>query len=74
MKSMSNADNRSKLTSLSFLDILGLIFIVLKLTGFIDWSWWLVLLPLYIPLAVLVVVGVSWLITEVAKQGEKEKR
>lgn len=27
--------------------VLGLIFIVLKLTGFIAWSWWLVLLPIY---------------------------
>lgn len=27
------------------LSILGLIFITLKLTGFIDWSWWLVLAP-----------------------------
>lgn len=30
-----------------FLPILGLIFITLKLMGFIAWSWWLVLLPLY---------------------------
>ena len=28
---------------------LGLIFIVLKLTNVIDWSWWLVLLPIYGP-------------------------
>ena len=31
----------------SFFPILGLIFITLKLTGHITWSWWLVLLPLY---------------------------
>ena len=30
-----------------FLPILGLLFLALKLTGFIAWSWWLVLLPLY---------------------------
>lgn len=29
------------------LTILGIVFIVLKLTHVIDWSWWLVLLPLY---------------------------
>lgn len=29
------------------LTVLGLIFIVLKLVGTIDWSWWLVLLPFY---------------------------
>lgn len=30
-----------------FLGMLGLIFIVLKLTKVIAWSWWLVLLPIY---------------------------
>jgi hypothetical protein len=30
---------------MSFLSVLTLIFIVLKLTEFIDWSWWLVLAP-----------------------------
>lgn len=32
---------------IGFFGSLGLIFVVLKLTGNIDWSWWLVLLPLY---------------------------
>lgn len=32
---------------LTFLGILALIFITLKLTSVITWSWWLVLLPLY---------------------------
>ena len=30
-----------------FLSLLGLLFIGLKLTNHIDWSWWLVLLPVY---------------------------
>lgn len=30
-----------------FFGLLGLLFIALKLTGHIDWSWWLVLLPIY---------------------------
>lgn len=34
-------------TGLEFLSTLTLIFIVLKLTNLISWSWWLVLLPLY---------------------------
>jgi hypothetical protein len=41
--------------------VLFLIFMVLKLTNTIDWSWWWVTSPLWIPLAlaaaVLVVVG-----------------
>lgn len=32
---------------IGFLGLLGIIFIVLKLTHFINWSWWAVLLPIY---------------------------
>ena len=32
---------------IGFLGILALIFITLKLIGYITWSWWLVLLPVY---------------------------
>jgi hypothetical protein len=35
----------------SFLSLLAIVFITLKLCAVIDWSWWLVLLPLYGPLA-----------------------
>jgi len=33
-----------------FLWLLGLLFIGLKLTGYISWAWYLVLLPFYGPL------------------------
>ena len=42
--------------SLGFLDILCLIFITLKLTGFIAWSWWWILLPLYGQVLLLVAI------------------
>jgi len=32
---------------LGLLPILGIVFVVLKLTAVIDWSWWLVLMPFY---------------------------
>lgn len=32
---------------IGFLGALGVLFIGLKLTGFITWSWWLVLFPIY---------------------------
>jgi hypothetical protein len=35
--------------------LLGLLFIGLKLTGYITWSWWAVLLPFYGPLLVVLV-------------------
>ena len=36
--------------------ILFLIFLTLKLTGNIDWSWWWVTSPLWIPLTILLIV------------------
>lgn len=35
-----------------FLPMLALVFIALKLTGYIDWSWIWVLSPLWLPIAV----------------------
>lgn len=44
----------TKTGGVGFLGLLGILFIGLKLTGYINWSWWLVLLPLYGPLALFV--------------------
>ena len=44
--------------SFPFLSILCLIFITLKLTGYIAWSWWLVLAPIWIPISIILVVFV----------------
>ncbi|MAO08105.1 MAG: hypothetical protein CL596_05265 [Alteromonas sp.] len=45
-------------TSLGIIEILGIAFVILKLMGYIDWSWWLVTLPLYGPLALLFIVTI----------------
>ena len=44
------------------LELLLVVFIVLKLTGVITWSWWWVLSPLWIPLAVGLIVTIIFLI------------
>ncbi len=36
--------------------LLGVAFVVLKLCGVIDWSWWLVTLPLWWPLSFVLAV------------------
>ena len=36
---------------INFFEALGLAFIVLKLCGVIDWSWWWVLAPIWMPIA-----------------------
>lgn len=48
---------------ISFIGLITLIFIVLKLTNYVDWSWWIVLSPLWGSIVlVLVLSGVLFLI------------
>lgn len=46
---MSTSDTRT-VVSTPILGLLGIAFIVLKLTGVIAWSWWWVTAPFWIPL------------------------
>lgn len=47
-------DNRGRIVNVGMTpcSLLGLIFIVLRLTGTITWSWWWVLAPFWVPLLV----------------------
>lgn len=38
----------------ALLGLLGILFVALKLTGFIDWSWWWVTLPFWGGLALII--------------------
>ena len=64
-------------TGFPFLSILTLIFITLKLTGYISWSWWWVLAPLWIPwviiLGILLVVFVIYVAVGL-RRGVKRRR
>jgi hypothetical protein len=51
------ADSKSSSSGLGLGTVLFLIFMVLKLTNYIDWSWWWVTAPLWIPIIILGVVG-----------------
>jgi hypothetical protein len=43
-----------------FTGLLTIVFIVLKLTGYISWSWWWVLSPVWIPLAISIVLVILY--------------
>lgn len=52
---------------IGFCGLLTVLFIGLKLTHYIDWSWWWVLSPLWAPIAVVLgVVGMVLVFTFVA--------
>lgn len=44
--------------SIDFIDALQLLFIALKLTGHINWNWWLVLSPIVVTVVIGIVIGV----------------
>jgi hypothetical protein len=48
---MSNSNSGSASGGLGFASLLTVLFIGLKLTHYIDWSWWWVLSPMWIGLA-----------------------
>ncbi len=39
---------------IGFTGLLAIVFITLKLTNYIDWSWWWVLAPLWVPFALVI--------------------
>lgn len=58
-------ENSSKSSGIGFTGLLTIVFIVLKLTGNIDWNWWWVLSPIWVSLLfVLIVIGIALLIAK----------
>jgi membrane protein YdbS with pleckstrin-like domain len=47
--------DKARSGSVSILPFFLLLFVALKLTGYINWSWWWVLSPLWVPFAAVVV-------------------
>ncbi len=41
---------------MSLLGFIAILFIALKLTNYIDWSWWWVLAPLWVPIAACIAI------------------
>ena len=70
-------DNKNGIGTACFMlmGLLNIAFVVLKLTGFIDWSWWWILSPIWVPVAavialflvVLVYVFIKTLIKEIRR-------
>lgn len=58
------SDNKTVVKSggIGFLGALTILFIALKLTNYISWSWWWVLAPLWVPSAVVLSVLVIMLV------------
>ena len=53
---MNNKSNSS--VGMGFSGMLTVLFIGLKLGNIIDWSWWWVLSPLWIPFVIVIIIAV----------------
>lgn len=52
---MNNFKNKLY-SNLRFLNLLTLLFIGLKLTNYISWSWWYILAPSWVPFIIAVII------------------
>ena len=50
---MSKSNETAQSSGISFCGLLTILFIGLKLTNYISWSWWWVLSPLWLPISVI---------------------
>ena len=69
---MENKNNNSS-KGVGFAGLLTIAFIVLKLCGVIAWSWWWVLSPVWITIAIVIVLLIGVVIKAVVET-EKESR
>lgn len=61
---MSNTERQTTSGGIGFFGVLGIVFIILKLCGVIDWAWWIVLSPIWGSIALsllifIIILGVS---------------
>ena len=54
-------DKNNNIGAMKFCDVLLIVFVVLKLVGVINWSWWWVLAPFWIPtlIAIFLIVAIK---------------
>lgn len=65
---MSNNSKTSTNGGIGFCGLLAIVFITLKLTGVINWSWFWVLCPLWWPIAALCIAFLGLVIYAVLKK------
>ena len=70
---MSNSSSSSS-GGIGVLGLLGVAFVVLKLTGVIDWSWWWVTAPFWGGFALFLVVALIVILVWFIKELRKDKK
>lgn len=73
MSSSSSSAASSSAGGIGFLGALTIAFVVLKLTGYIDWSWWWIWSPLWGPVAVVFAVVICWFVVNLQRDYRRTK-
>jgi predicted membrane protein len=72
------ASSSSSSDGVGVVGLLGVVFVVLKLTGYINWSWWYVTMPFWAGLAILasigIIAGFIFLIAHIAGTIKKRRK
>ena len=71
---MSSSSSSSSSGGIGFFGLLTIVFIVLKLTDVIAWSWWWVTSPLWIATAVVLAFLAVGLVVILIKSAKEDKR
>ena len=58
----------TKSSGISFWGLLTIVFIILKLTHYIDWSWWWVLCIVWVPMALIFALLIIYFICSLILQ------
>jgi uncharacterized membrane protein len=73
MEEIINMDTTHTSTGIGFCGLLEIVFITLKLVGVIGWSWVWVLAPVWIPVAIALVVTVVFICITVGRLRNKKR-
>lgn len=57
--------NDSSKKGVGILGIVQIVFVILKLCGLINWSWWAVLIPLWIDLGIIALFVMIYMIIDI---------
>jgi len=61
-------NNSNSSDGVGFLGLMFLIFMTLKLMGYINWSWWWVSAPLWVPFIIVLTIILIFLLIEFLKK------
>jgi hypothetical protein len=73
---MANGNSSSTSSGIGFVGLLTIVFITLKLTGYITWSWWWVLSPIWISwifIFLILIIVIVWPVMQDKKDPFRRK-